>query len=91
MAEGSGDAETPMEIVVNVIDQNDNNPNFEKDTYMGEVAEASPTSTVCDSALCTNIYASVRWHIMTVRAHNQPFHRLPFNIYLYICTYVLHA
>ncbi|XP_075902400.1 B-cadherin-like isoform X1 [Nelusetta ayraudi] len=44
LAEGSGDAESPMEIVVNVIDQNDNSPNFEKDTYMGEVAEASPTN-----------------------------------------------
>lgn len=58
VAEGSGDAETPMEIVVNVIDQNDNSPTFEKDTYMGEVAEASPTSTVCHSLIsCLQICA----------------------------------
>nr|XP_057912813.1 cadherin-1 [Doryrhamphus excisus] len=42
VADGSGNAEEPMEIVVNVIDQNDNKPAFEKDTFRGEVAEASP-------------------------------------------------
>ncbi|KAF3708625.1 Cadherin-1 Epithelial cadherin [Channa argus] len=42
LAEGAGNAEAPMEIVVNVIDQNDNKPIFTQDTYMGEVAEASP-------------------------------------------------
>ncbi|XP_061820564.2 cadherin-1 [Nerophis lumbriciformis] len=42
VAEGAGNAEEPMEIVVNVIDQNDNKPVFEKDTFIGEVAEASP-------------------------------------------------
>lgn len=47
-----------MDIVVNVIDQNDNNPIFEKDTYLGEVAEASPKSTVCDSSLCHKICVS---------------------------------
>lgn len=58
VAEGSGNAESPMEIVVNVIDQNDNNPIFEKDTYLGEVAEASPKSTVCGSSLCHKICTS---------------------------------
>lgn len=58
VAEGSGNAEAPMEIVVNVIDQNDNSPIFEKDTYLGEVAEASQKSTVCDSTLCHKICAS---------------------------------
>lgn len=58
VVEGGSNAETPMEIVVNVIDQNDNNPIFEKDTYLGEVAEASPRSTVCDSSLCHKICAS---------------------------------
>lgn len=39
---GSGRAEEPMEIKVIVIDQNDNKPIFDKHTYLGEVAEASP-------------------------------------------------
>ncbi|XP_053731548.1 cadherin-1 [Synchiropus splendidus] len=42
VAEGSGTAEEPMDIIVNVIDQNDNKPVFSQDTYLGEVAEASP-------------------------------------------------
>lgn len=42
VAEGSGQAETPMEIKVIVIDQNDNKPIFTQDTYTGEVAESSP-------------------------------------------------
>uniref|UniRef100_A0A665UAP1 Cadherin-1 n=1 Tax=Echeneis naucrates TaxID=173247 RepID=A0A665UAP1_ECHNA len=41
VAEGSGNAEEPMDIVVNVIDQNDNKPVFNQDTYVGEVPEAS--------------------------------------------------
>lgn len=56
MADGSGDAEDPMDIVVNVIDQNDNNPIFVKDTFLGEVAEASPRSTVCWSKPKPRIY-----------------------------------
>ncbi|XP_073338372.1 B-cadherin-like [Pagrus major] len=42
VADGSGNAETPMEVIVHVIDQNDNSPIFSKSTYLGEVAEASP-------------------------------------------------
>ncbi|KAJ0004838.1 hypothetical protein NQD34_011052 [Periophthalmus magnuspinnatus] len=42
VAEGSGQAESPMEIKVIVIDMNDNRPIFTKDTYVGEVAESSP-------------------------------------------------
>ncbi|KAK2832660.1 hypothetical protein Q5P01_016549 [Channa striata] len=42
VAEGAGNAEAPMEIVVNVMDQNDNKPVFSQDTYLGDVAEASP-------------------------------------------------
>ncbi|KAM4592032.1 cadherin-1 isoform 2-T2 [Odontesthes bonariensis] len=41
VAEGAGRAEEPMDVNVIVIDQNDNNPIFEKSTYVGEVAEAS--------------------------------------------------
>uniref|UniRef100_H3BYY6 Cadherin-1 n=1 Tax=Tetraodon nigroviridis TaxID=99883 RepID=H3BYY6_TETNG len=44
VAEGSGTAEEPMDIIVNVIDQNDNKPAFVKDTFLGEVPEASPTN-----------------------------------------------
>uniref|UniRef100_A0AAQ5YAY1 Cadherin-1 n=1 Tax=Amphiprion ocellaris TaxID=80972 RepID=A0AAQ5YAY1_AMPOC len=46
VAEGAGTAEDPMDIVVNVIDQNDNKPAFAKDTFVGEVAEASKIGTV---------------------------------------------
>ncbi|XP_044071046.1 LOW QUALITY PROTEIN: B-cadherin-like [Siniperca chuatsi] len=42
VADGSGNAEQPMDITVIVIDQNDNNPVFTQTTYLGEVAEASP-------------------------------------------------
>lgn len=44
VAGGSGDAEEPMDIVVNVIDQNDNKPVFVNNTFLGEVPEASPKS-----------------------------------------------
>lgn len=46
VAEGSGNAEETMEIVVNVIDQNDNKPVFSQDTYLGEVPEASAKGMV---------------------------------------------
>lgn len=44
--EDSENLENPMILTVNVIDQNDNRPIFEYEVYTGEVAEASPTSTV---------------------------------------------
>uniref|UniRef100_M4ABI1 Cadherin-1 n=1 Tax=Xiphophorus maculatus TaxID=8083 RepID=M4ABI1_XIPMA len=40
-AGGGTDAEQPMEIIINVIDQNDNKPVFNQSTYKGEVPEAS--------------------------------------------------
>uniref|UniRef100_A0A8C9ZDM0 Cadherin domain-containing protein n=1 Tax=Sander lucioperca TaxID=283035 RepID=A0A8C9ZDM0_SANLU len=43
VAEGSGNAEASMDITVKVIDQNDNRPTFNRSTFLGEVAEASPT------------------------------------------------
>lgn len=46
VSEGAGTAEDPMDIIVNVIDQNDNPPTFAQDTFLGEVAEASPKSTI---------------------------------------------
>lgn len=42
VAEGSGNAEEPMDIIVNVLDQNDNKPVFSQETYLGQVPEASP-------------------------------------------------
>ncbi|CAN9500189.1 unnamed protein product [Ophioblennius macclurei] len=42
VADGAGNAEEPMDIAVNVIDQNDNKPVFVNETFVGEVAEASP-------------------------------------------------
>uniref|UniRef100_A0A3P9PYM8 Cadherin-1 n=1 Tax=Poecilia reticulata TaxID=8081 RepID=A0A3P9PYM8_POERE len=41
----SFNAEEPMDIIVNVIDQNDNKPIFNKTTYMGEVVEQSEKGT----------------------------------------------
>ncbi|XP_016517188.1 B-cadherin-like isoform X2 [Poecilia formosa] len=42
---GSTSAEDPMDIVINVIDQNDNKPIFTMSTYKGDVPEASEKGT----------------------------------------------
>ncbi|KAJ8417777.1 hypothetical protein AAFF_G00226200 [Aldrovandia affinis] len=42
VAVGHGIAEDPMEILLNVIDQNDNSPEFTQDPFLGSVPEASP-------------------------------------------------
>ncbi|KAM4614766.1 B-cadherin-like [Polymixia lowei] len=39
---GSGNAEEPMDIIVNVIDMNDERPFFIQDVFTGTVPEASP-------------------------------------------------
>ncbi|XP_029306156.1 B-cadherin [Cottoperca gobio] len=54
VADGSGNAEAPMDIVVKVIDQNDNNPIFTQDTFLGEVAEASKIDDVVITVVATD-------------------------------------
>ncbi|XP_037127334.1 cadherin-4-like [Syngnathus acus] len=71
MADGSGDAEEPTEIIVEVIDQNDNNPVFENDTFFGEVAEASPRGfevikvTATDADQEDNDNSDIRYRIVS--------------------------
>lgn len=55
MSDGGGTSEEPMDIVVHVIDQNDNKPIFTQDTFLGEVAEASPNGTVGRSPWTLNM------------------------------------
>uniref|UniRef100_A0A671V8Y9 Cadherin-1 n=1 Tax=Sparus aurata TaxID=8175 RepID=A0A671V8Y9_SPAAU len=68
---GSGNAETPMEVIVNVIDQNDNSPVFTNSTYLGEVAEASPKGHTVIQVLATdadepnNYNSDLRYRILS--------------------------
>lgn len=61
VADGSGNAEVPMDIIVHVIDQNDNKPIFIQDTFLGEVPEASPEGTVSE------FYLSLKKMLVGVR------------------------
>lgn len=54
VAEGSGSAEDPMDVVVNVIDQNDNKPVFSQDTFLGEVEEAAKIGTEVIQVVATD-------------------------------------
>uniref|UniRef100_A0A671VC54 Cadherin-1 n=1 Tax=Sparus aurata TaxID=8175 RepID=A0A671VC54_SPAAU len=71
VADGSGNAETPMEVIVNVIDQNDNSPVFTNSTYLGEVAEASPKGHTVIQVLATdadepnNYNSDLRYRILS--------------------------
>ncbi|XP_066510276.1 B-cadherin-like [Hoplias malabaricus] len=66
-----GEGESPMEIIVNVIDMNDNKPVFAQDTFLGEVPEASPkgyefmkvTATDADDPTTDN--ADIRYSIIS--------------------------
>ncbi|CAJ1066648.1 B-cadherin-like [Xyrichtys novacula] len=70
VAEGSGNAEEPMEIVVNVLDQNDNKPLFTQATFLGEVPEASPIGyevvkvNATDADQKDNDNSDIRYRIM---------------------------
>ncbi|XP_031733111.1 B-cadherin-like [Anarrhichthys ocellatus] len=55
VAEGAGTAEAPMDIIVKVTDQNDNKPTFAQDTFLGEVAEASPKGYEVIKVVATDI------------------------------------
>lgn len=46
MTQGGANVEEPMEIIINIIDQNDNKPIFNQSIYMGEVPEASQKGKV---------------------------------------------
>ncbi|XP_023252424.1 B-cadherin-like isoform X1 [Seriola lalandi dorsalis] len=70
VAEGAGNAEEPMDIVVNVIDQNDNKPVFSQDTFLGEVPEASQngfeviTVTATDADAPNSDNSDIRYRIL---------------------------
>ncbi|XP_078129366.1 cadherin-1-like isoform X2 [Sander vitreus] len=55
VADGSGNAEAPMDITVKVIDQNDNKPTFTQSTFLGEVPEASKKDFEVIKVVATDI------------------------------------
>ncbi|XP_056147231.1 cadherin-1-like [Lampris incognitus] len=68
---GSGDAEAPMDIIVNVIDQNDNKPIFTKEIFAGEVPEVSPIGYEVTQVSATdldepnNLNSDIRYSIIS--------------------------
>ncbi|XP_063347550.1 B-cadherin-like [Pelmatolapia mariae] len=69
VVEGAGQAEAPMEIIVNVIDQNDNKPYFEVE-YNANVAEATAIGTEVvrveakDNDEADNLNSDLRYRIL---------------------------
>ncbi|XP_074501791.1 cadherin-1-like [Sebastes fasciatus] len=68
--DGAANAETPMDIIVKVIDQNDNNPTFSRSTYLGEVPESSSTGFEVITVVATDLdepnndNSDIRYRIM---------------------------
>ncbi|XP_070834244.1 B-cadherin-like [Chaetodon trifascialis] len=71
VADGAKNAEEPMDIVVNVIDQNDNKPVFTQATFLGDVPEASPKGyevikvTATDADEPNNDNSDIRYRILS--------------------------
>ncbi|KAI1889907.1 hypothetical protein AGOR_G00167750 [Albula goreensis] len=71
VAVGYGKAEDPMEIVINVIDRNDNKPEFTKDTFLGSVPESSPKGfefmkvTAVDKDEPGSAYSDIRYTLVS--------------------------
>uniref|UniRef100_A0A3Q2QJW1 Cadherin-1 n=1 Tax=Fundulus heteroclitus TaxID=8078 RepID=A0A3Q2QJW1_FUNHE len=67
----TGPAEEPMEVIVNVIDQNDNKPVFNQSSYVAEVPEASPKGVdviqvwASDADDPTTANGIIRYHIVS--------------------------
>ncbi|KAJ8339955.1 hypothetical protein SKAU_G00345880 [Synaphobranchus kaupii] len=65
-----------MEIIINVIDQNDNNPEFTKDPFLGSVAESSPINfefmkvTAIDKDEPGSLNADIRYKLLTQDPEN---------------------
>ncbi|XP_032408267.1 cadherin-1-like [Xiphophorus hellerii] len=68
---GDGKAEEPMEIIINVIDQNDNKPVFSQSVYVGEVPEASQEGFQVIQVVATDAdepntdNSDIRYHVMS--------------------------
>ncbi|KAJ8343710.1 hypothetical protein SKAU_G00310390 [Synaphobranchus kaupii] len=71
VAVGQGITEVPMEIIVKVIDQNDNKPEFTQDAFAGSVAEASALGlefmkvTANDADESGSLNADVKYKILS--------------------------
>ncbi|XP_038593612.1 B-cadherin-like [Micropterus salmoides] len=78
VADGAGKAESPMNITVNVIDQNDNKPIFTQDTYRENVAESSPKDFEVIKVVAEDLddsstnNADLRYRIMSQLPANPP-------------------
>uniref|UniRef100_A0A3B3VM65 Cadherin-1 n=1 Tax=Poecilia latipinna TaxID=48699 RepID=A0A3B3VM65_9TELE len=58
-------AEDPMDIIINVIDQNDNKPVFKQSTYKGEVPEACKKVVATDADQPDTDNSDIRYRIMS--------------------------
>ncbi|KAJ8400460.1 hypothetical protein AAFF_G00395840 [Aldrovandia affinis] len=71
VAVGQGITEVPMEIIVKVIDQNDNRPDFAKETFLGSVPEAAPLGleimkvTATDADESGSLNADIKYKILS--------------------------